>query len=282
MANHLSKNSETTITISHFFRGVVSKDLTKSTPFAAEILSDLLQLEVVKSTPNYALAVEQIESTSNTKRRVYDVPFKQIWAIVQSLVAGLPDVTLIIDGLDEADKDTSTEVGNELRALSSLPNTRVVVCFRHHPQVQKMFQDSFKIELTPAAVSDDIRLYVEGEIRRHPIKLKALEKDILETITNSANGMFLWAELMLQRLQSAETHNDQIKYLRDVPPDLYTFYDQILQTPTLSLESLSLRREIFLVLVGLRDALTCYEISFILSLKHDFKIKSKDFGKSVV
>ncbi|KAK0129464.1 hypothetical protein ONS96_000035 [Cadophora gregata f. sp. sojae] len=269
LARHLCNTSETEITVSYFFWSVISDDLAKPTPFAAAMLYNLLQHEIVKSTDDYTTTIKQITALFSSQKRVNDVPFHKLWDIFQSLVRAVPEVMIIIDGLDECDGDTRAELGSAIIALSSLPNTRVVVLFRHHRQLETLFQNAFKIELTPASSMNDIDLYVKAEIRRHPQKLGPLKKEILETVSRSANGMFLWTSMLVDELKDAETLNIQRQCLKSVPPDLYTFYSRILQKAGLKLHSKSLRREIFLILVGLRQALRCQEISFVLSLMHE-------------
>lgn len=268
-AQYLCKTSTAKITLSYFFRSVISNDLAKPTAFAAALLYDLLQDEMVKLTDGFGMAINEIMNLSISQKCVNAVPFHALWVIFQTLVNALPEVMMVFDGLDECDEATRTELSTAIIALSSLPNTRVIVSFRIHPQLETLFQHAFKIELTPTSIKNDIELYVNAEIRRHPQKLEPLKKEILENVSRSAKGMFLWTVLLVDELKHAETLKAQRQCLTEVPPDLYTFYTKILRKTGSKLHSKSLRREIFLILVGLRQALRCEEISFVLSLKHE-------------
>ncbi|KAH9210609.1 hypothetical protein DL95DRAFT_448675 [Leptodontidium sp. 2 PMI_412] len=268
-AQHLFRTSTAKITLSHFFRSVINNDLAKPTPFAAAVLYDLLQNEIVKSTEGYTTTVKQIAALSCSKKCVNDVRFNHLWRVVQALVETLPQVVLIVDGLDECDEHTRAEVGTAIVGLSSLKNTRTIVSFRNNRQLNTIFRDAFRIELTPTSVTNDIRLYVEAEVRRHPKKLEPLAVELLETVMKSAKAMFLWVVLLVDELKQAETLEIQRQCLATVPRDLFAFYTKILQKTESKLHSKSLRREIFLVLVGLRKALRCQEISFVLSLKYE-------------
>ncbi|KAG4416219.1 hypothetical protein IFR04_010622 [Cadophora malorum] len=248
-AQYLCKTSTAKITLSYFFRSVISNYLAKPTAFAAALLCDLLQDEIVKLTDGFGMAINEIMNLSISQKCVNAVPFHALWVIFQTLVNALPEVMMVFDGLDECDEATRTELSTAIIALSSLPNTR--------------------IELTPTSIKNDIELYVNAEIRRHPQKLEPLKKEILENVSRSAKGMFLWTVLLVDELKHAETLKAQRQCLTEVPPDLYTFYTKILRKTGSKLHSKSLRREIFLILVGLRQALRCEEISFVLSLKHE-------------
>jgi len=268
-AQYLCKTSTAKITLSYFFRSVISNDLAKPTPFAAALLYDLLQDEMVKLTDGFGMAINEIMNLSISQKCVNAVPFHALWVIFQTLVNALPEVMMVFDGLDECDEATRIELSTAIIALSSLPNTRVIVSFRIHPQLETLFQHAFKIELTPTSIKNDIELYVNAEIRRHPQKLEPLKKEILENVSRSAKGMFLWTVLLVDELKHAETLKAQRQCLTEVPPDLYAFYTKILRKTGSKLHSKSLRREIFLILIGLRQALRCEEISFVLSLKHE-------------
>ncbi|PVH76933.1 hypothetical protein DL98DRAFT_280469 [Cadophora sp. DSE1049] len=268
-AQHLCKTSTAKITISHFFRSTMSNDLAKPTPFAAAVLYDLLQDEIVKSTDGYIMTIKQILALSFSQKLVNDVPFHKLWVIFEALVKTVPEVMMIFDGLDECDECTRTELSTAIIALSLLPNTRAIVSFRCHPQLEILFQHAFKIELTPASVMSDIGLYVNAEIRRHPQILEPLKEELLETVSRSARGMFLWTVILVDELKHTATLKEQRHCLTTVPPDLFTFYTKLLQDTGSRLHSKPLRKEIFLILVGLRQALRCQEISFVLSLKHE-------------
>ncbi|KAL2064379.1 hypothetical protein VTL71DRAFT_4873 [Oculimacula yallundae] len=267
-AQYLFATSSATVRASHFFRSVLSRDITKATPFAAAMLYRLLQQNFVKSAVGYTSTIEKLIALSGTSRNVNNVPFHLLWSIVRSLVAGLPEVMMIIDGLDECDEQTQAEVSSALNALSSQPNTQIIVSFRYNLKLEEGFGEAFKVELTPATVVDDIRLFVEAEIQRHPRMLMSLERELLEVIMKPATSMFIWVAMLLEELKKADTLEAQFDCLRTVPSDLYLFYDKILPASNLSPESKALRKELFLLFVGLREALTCQELCYILSMKH--------------
>ena len=142
-AQYLCKTSTAKITLSYFFRSVISNDLAKPTPFAAALLYDLLQDEMVKLTDGFGMAINEIMNLSISQKCVNAVPFHALWVIFQTLVNALPEVMMVFDGLDECDEATRIELSTAIIALSSLPNTRVIVSFRIHPQLETLFQHAF-------------------------------------------------------------------------------------------------------------------------------------------
>jgi hypothetical protein len=238
------------------------------------VLTHLLPLEVIKSSPQYPHVLEQLTALSESFKIIDErFSFYRLWAILLELTKDMPHFTLIVDGLDECDHKSRSDLCLELIKLSSQSNAQVIVLFRNHSELESLFQESFKIEITPSAVSEDILLYVNEEIQRNPKKLLQLQGEIIETITTSCQGMFLWVKMMLKCLKSAATHHDQLVYLARCPPDLNAFYEHLISNRTktgqLTEDCLRRRREIFLVLLGVLRALTCDELSVVLALRVD-------------
>ena len=196
----------------------------------------------------------------------------------------MQDFTLIVDGLDECDHNSRTEFCLELIKLSSQSNARVVILFRNHSDLERVFQESFKIEITPSAVSEDILLYVNMEIQRNAKKLLELRQEIVEAITQSCQGMFLWADMMLKCLVSAATRREQLRYLANCPPGLNAFYETLIsnrtKTAQLTEDCLQRRRDIFLTLLRAFRALTLEEVSVVLALRVE-TTQLDEFGKLI-
>ncbi|PMD60732.1 uncharacterized protein K444DRAFT_388061 [Hyaloscypha bicolor E] len=274
IANLLSRTARTCVTFVYFFQTITNKEQATSISLAASILYDIfvfLQRQGARSNPQHSVSVHQVLALSSRKRRVVDVKFRELWDVVLHAASELPDFTLVIDGLDECEsalEKSQHELIVELLKLSSARNARLIVLFRNHPQLETVFAGCPTIEITPEAISHDIHVYVSAEIQRHPDKLQRLEKQIRQTILEYSRGMFLWAVMIMKCLKSAETYNEQLTYLQSPPPDLYSFYENIISRTTIRLTPTATlrRREIFIILVGVYQPLTCEELSYVLSL----------------
>jgi hypothetical protein len=279
MAIRISKTTTTDITITYLFQGITNKSQARSVSFAAVVLSDLLQSKAVRSARNYRLIINQIMELSHSNKLVGDVAFRRIWSIVVGLSTSIPDFTLIVDGLDECDDKSRAELSIELVNLSSLPNARIIILFQLHPHLELTFKDCNTIELTPRAVLKDIQKYVAAEIQRHPKKLQWLEKEIVDAVSKRSRGMFLWVTMMLECLKNAETYTEQLTNLTNTPPDLFLFYQELVsnRTAQMSPNSLTLRREILVILVAVQEALTCQALSFVLDLRVDGTTQERSF-----
>lgn len=264
IASHLFAIATTTIIAAYFFQSVANRDQARPTRLTAAVLADLLRMEKVRSSPRYLSIIRQVKALSSSSKRMdEEFSFRRLWSLLVELIDGLPDLTLIVDGLDECDYSLRDEFCVELIKLSSQPNAQVIVLFRDHSKLDRLFQDSFRIELTPAVVEKDILLYVTREIERHPKELLWLRMEIVDIVKKSCHGMFLWAEMLLTGLKSATTQNEQLSCLANCPPGLNEFYEKISPGPGVNLIR---QREIFLVLLRVFRALTCEELSAVLAL----------------
>ena len=206
-----------------------------------------------------------------SNRQLCNDVFDELWSIILLVISAVPDFTIIVDGLDECANESRNNVGLKLVDLATLPNSGVIVLFRHHPYLENLFRHSVKVDLTPAAMLGDIQTYVKEEIQGNSETLKCLEKEILDTVSNTAKCLFIWVKLMIDCLKTSVSHNAQLACLQNSPPGLFEFYGQIVSQSTEHLSSTSLicRRKILLILLEARESLTYQEFSFILSLKDD-------------
>ncbi len=269
IANHLSKSAETSFAIIHSFQGTTRKEQATCEAFAAALLSKMLQMQTIQTEPQYAVAISRVIALSD--RRVVDVKFSELWLVISELLPCLPQFTLIVDGLDECDEASRALLASQFINVSSEPNVRLIVTFRHHPQLERAFENCPTIQLTPTTSSHDIRLYVNAEIQRNSSRLLRHRKEIIDTIMSSCDGMFLWAEMMLKCLKAAHTRNEQLAYLKSPPPNIYGFYERMNKelTGKLTEEDNILRRNIFVILVGIYQPLTSKELFYLLSLREN-------------
>lgn len=270
LTKYLASNTTTNITVAYFFQDVLNKDLAKSVAFAAHVLGDLLQIQDVKKQAEYKFAICQVMELLKLKKRVCDISFQALWSILLALAKAIPDFTIIVDGLDECDERSRNELSEELINIASFPHAQIIVLFRHS-SLEKLFEDSIILELTPATVADDILTHVKAEIHRYPKQLKPLEKDIIQAVSTSSQGIFVWATMMLECLKYALTTDEQLTYLENIPPGLFQFYDKIVSYKVDQLPStwLNCRRQILLILVAVGSALSVQELSAALALKVD-------------
>ncbi|KAF4999296.1 hypothetical protein FDECE_11542 [Fusarium decemcellulare] len=140
-------------------------------------------------------------------------------------------VHIIIDGLDECEKNERSQL---LGALSSLTNLdsrfQLFLASRDtlSTEIQKAFHSLNHISMSCSSARSDISNFVTSEIERLSnsedllVGHECLKNDIKEALIKHADGMFLWVTFQLQEicsLSSDEEIQDAI-LTRNLPKDL--------------------------------------------------------------
>ncbi|KAJ7585151.1 hypothetical protein C8J56DRAFT_1166307 [Mycena floridula] len=138
---------------------------------------------------------------------------------------------IVIDALDECDLES-------LHRLLSLFNhignpVRILVTSRDHPDIRTAFRNTPTIEVSPSAIEEDIRHFVQQKVYEDEaflhIRDPRLRETIVETLVQGANGMFLLPFMQLSRLSEQRTDHDIQAILETLPPDLKTTYLRCVQ-----------------------------------------------------
>jgi Cdc6-like AAA superfamily ATPase len=131
-------------------------------------------------------------------------------------------VFLAIDGLDEAYEDERQIFFRLLKGLvkdhgTCRLNIQVLLVGRHH--ITEEIEEALgvlplRLAISASKNSKDIERYVREGVRSS-VKLrrlpKSLRKEIVDALSNGANGFFLWAKLMLKEVQLRYHHPSQIR-----------------------------------------------------------------------
>ena len=138
-------------------------------------------------------------------------------------------VFLVIDGLDEASDDQCQEYLELLKdtydQANKSPQLRVQVLMVGRPELNWNIENILNDRIPGILVSADktsknIKEYVIKSVarvknlRRIP---KELQQEIITTLTNGADGMFLWVDLMIKEL-STKHRVEQIRQALAKPP----------------------------------------------------------------
>jgi hypothetical protein len=111
---------------------------------------------------------------------------------------------LVFDGIDEAEREEFTEF-LKLLSRSVLQGIRIQILLVGRPEMNSIIRSLLKssfgtIEVSSAVNIDDIRKFSQARydelIRVRPKNLKGLRHKVTETLTEKADGMFLWVDLI--------------------------------------------------------------------------------------
>ena len=140
----------------------------------------------------------------------------------------LAGIHLVIDGLDEC--EDPLEVANTFRGLAySADNISIICLSRESASIKVAFQECASLKLTPTFMASDIDKYLQSEIENISHLEISTKHDLFTTLSAQADGMFLWARLMVEKTVSATSTSELSHILKELPLGLNQAYQQILE-----------------------------------------------------
>jgi pentatricopeptide repeat protein len=152
------------------------------------------------------------------------------------------DTFILLDGLDELE-DTSSQAGQPsytskteiealLEALVQIPRAKILVTSRSSPELKRILDEAGTTRtISWRDNTEDIKRYVKARVNRSPKltnRFQQIGKDPVEFF-EKANGIFLWAALVLDMLERTVSTNAFSVALEQVPPTMNNVYDQIIE-----------------------------------------------------
>ena len=269
MARFLSQNAPTPMVLTHFFRTSTNRGSTKAVSLPASILIQVLDKIDISSHPISPLIIRHIVPLSEQFSSCEECPYIRLWSALKSIFANLPSFTLLVDGFDEcSDKGQSSLLLQGLDILSKLSDKRVIILSRYNTDYGKLMQQLYHVSMDKDVVSSDIMHFVRQELDRTPIPA-SFHDDIMTKVLIEAQGMFLWAKMMIEYLKRAITLEHLRKRLSRFPIGLSAVYQQFVTETAemLEVDELNIRREIFLLLIAAVRPFSVDEISLVIATR---------------
>lgn len=211
---------------------------------SSTVLSSILkQVSFRQSSDQLHCSVfdEFVRQRAESEREGVDILAPSLDESFQMLLSVLQDapVTIIIDGLDELDNDTSSLIASLKNVLYESSNiVKILIASRDESTINTHLQGFPTIEVTASANSEDVSRFIENSIdtaisERRLLQGKVsatLREYLVTTLVSGASSMFLWASLHIQQLCDAQKYkleSDVIAALKSPPSSLQTTLDQL-------------------------------------------------------
>lgn len=129
----------------------------------------------------------------------------RLWDTLSNVLSGLPNVTLVIDGLDELPDrfllPSDLDFPSKLATLSNIndTHTKLLLSSRTHPSLQRASKDSPSLLVMEDLVKEDLERFIESEI----LNFKALDEwryPVGKAVLDQSEGSFVWAALAIKAL----------------------------------------------------------------------------------
>ena len=121
----------------------------------------------------------------------------EVVEIICSLMQLRPSAYIVLDGLDECEKQSRQDILGFLERLSTLGKAfaHTFVTCRDEDQLLRTLQSYHRIQLTATVLGNDIESFVEGSVRSRikagllTVRNPDLEHQIVRELVNKAQGM---------------------------------------------------------------------------------------------
>lgn len=196
--------------------------------------------------------------------------------VFRLVAATIKDIAMVIDGLDElGDVETGptmlveqlVKVADDARAGGN--TSKVVVTTRPPHTITSAHTRQYHIK--QADTTTDIAAIVTEKVNQ-PEEFQSLDpkarSDISAKVIHRAEGMFLWADLMVQELRNRQSDENIEPMLKAVPKGLDELYDRMLSS--LDLKSGDTRR-IFSWLLVVARTLHMDEFTIVLTTEPGYE-----------
>ncbi|KAI1388865.1 uncharacterized protein F4822DRAFT_429482 [Hypoxylon trugodes] len=169
-------------------------------------------------------------------------------------------VWIVIDGLNECDEDRQGDILTFISRITSRKSgtdgmiCKTLICSRNSPRIAGRLRAKQTVSLTEerSNIEHAIREYVSQRLRRAPLHNRICQLELAtddighmgDMITDKANGMFLYARLVLDYLSKNVFFNgkEMKAAIDELPKELFEFYRKILTQVLVQLDQRSVER----------------------------------------
>ncbi|KAK2591433.1 hypothetical protein QQS21_010873 [Conoideocrella luteorostrata] len=221
--------AESKVPVVYFFCQHDDNDSLKARSIFGSLAKQLLQ-----TLPDLSKAVELLPDDGGGRK---EASMDEIVALLKHSIPVAFKAYCIIDGLDECDDLERRMVVVKLRELQELFTLRVCFSFRLEADNALRLYDRGFINCTTVAMPDnhpEMEQFIIDELERCvdsellTLGDPTLVTDIMQTLLDLSQGMFLWVALQISSLCACKTDDDIRQTLANIPKDLAETFTRVL------------------------------------------------------
>ncbi|KAH8595490.1 prion-inhibition and propagation-domain-containing protein, partial [Bisporella sp. PMI_857] len=163
----------------------------------------------------------------------------KVWDILEDILHNKAQQTLILDGLDEYDRNDDNRISflGILRKRMKSTNTRILLVTRNEIDIRFGVQPQnhddpedwivFDCQITENNVRPDITRYSQQTVDyRLSKKSQDLRQDIAQQMADKCQGMFLWIKMQQSHLRATKTPRQLQDIVNKMPTGLANTYER--------------------------------------------------------
>ncbi|KAI7771382.1 hypothetical protein LZL87_014249 [Fusarium oxysporum] len=163
------------------------------------------------------------------KNQKHFVPLQDWEILLRQTIKASGIFLIFIDGLDEQDAPERRALLDALRSLTTtISALRIFITGRDSVSIdlKSRFSHIEHVPMSPVALASDIHNYVETSLQERiqnqdlVLHDPSLLRDIEETLTRHADGMFLWVMFLIDEVCAGSCDGDIKQSLHSLPKDL--------------------------------------------------------------
>ncbi|KAL7273945.1 hypothetical protein RUND412_003172 [Rhizina undulata] len=184
--------------------------------------------------PKAVISLHQEQKKDGVKsRRLW---LDQSTKLVLQLSKAFEQTVIVIDALDECNKETRCQLLDALKELrSSTEGLKIFITSRNDEDIRIGLEDESEVYIQRSDNSHDIKLFVVEEVDKYILKKRLLggkvrdelKQTIVDTLINGAGGMFLWVRLQMEHIRLEKTEPAIREALTRLPKGLKATYSVI-------------------------------------------------------
>ena len=226
-------------------------DGDKNTP--TSIVRSLLYqlLEAIEGSDYCDALTHDMEISMINSGQARAVDFDTIWSLFAKHISKLDQPVVILDALDEC--EVPKVLIQKLKALSKSSNIRIIVTSRPEMHFDKVLAQELSLEIRSEDIDADIKAFIKAKVSKTPLLCQSSVHDmIVDKLSASHGGMFLWAYLVLKELKACRLVEQVQVTLNKLPKGLDAIYRNVLQRLCDSLKSpwVELAKKVFIWVVS--------------------------------
>lgn len=148
--------------------------------------------------------------------------------ILAAVTSTTKQFTVVIDGLDEMSEPEVAARQLMQASLTCESGFRLAIFSRHSKSLMRCLDGSMHLAIRSLDMRHDIETYVRERAQRLPLDDESSRKNLVKVISDKVDGMFLWAHVVMQDLETATTFSDVEEMLLRCPPGLAATYDRFI------------------------------------------------------
>jgi len=212
-----------TASIAYFYCDSVDASKRSSLNICGSILSQLVMQH--SSTPT---SVSQAYNIATRYGRQHIADSDNLFEVIKDVISSLPVVYIILDALDECENpaEVASCFASIARDISSL---RLCIFSRDVLTIRTEFEGVPTIRLESSLIQQDINSYISTSLNQLPGKGTEAQDHAYTKISAAADGMFLFAALVVQNLSHAVDSKSVREVVASIPTELDGIYSQALE-----------------------------------------------------